>query len=153
MQLKKSIDIEPIGTANIVENLPIQHRRNIVVCSQPGSRKYDELDAHQPELPPLHRLIDQGLRLCGIQLVRAEQRTVHVVDAHRAMVGTAYAPEERSVSGCGGVIDIHVLLRGIANNLNQFGLVSRSGRRHLVLRQRKTGKYQDGEDYMRSDQR
>ena len=40
------------------------------------------------------------------------------------MVGAADAAKKRAIPGRDGVVDIEVLLRGIANNLNQLGLIS-----------------------------
>src|SRR2546427_8080228 len=87
---------------------------------QPGGRVDDELDAYQAQSVP-GWLVYQCFWLRGIDLAVAHERAVHVVDAHRAVVGTADAVEEPPVAGGGGSVDVDELPRRVANGLNESG--------------------------------
>jgi len=87
---------------------------------QPGVRKDDEFDAHQSH-GAVRWLVDQGLRVRGVNLACAEQCAVDVGRAHGTVVLTGNAAEERRVAGRGGGIDVDVLLRGGANAWNEIG--------------------------------
>ncbi len=57
------------------------------------------------------------------------------MDAHRTMVGAADTAKERSIARRNGVVDIEVLLRSLANNLNEVTLTLLSSWLHRVLSQ------------------
>jgi len=100
-----------------------------------GTREYDELDANQLHFAIRLRLIDQGLRFRGIKLSILQQSfpiklTIDVVDAHRTVVGAAYAAEGRAITfGWDGL----VVLCGVANNLDELVLVPLSLWLRLLL--------------------
>src|SRR5215469_16337907 len=112
-----------------------------------GTGQYDELGANQLQFTIRLWLIDQGLRFRGVELAVAkeslaiQQTGIDIVDAHRTVVGAADAAEYRSESSSVG--DVLVLLCGIANDLNEFVLISLPDWLHFLLSQTKRGKCQE----------
>ena len=86
----------------------LQHQVTIHLWSGVGrkhARKDDELDTDQLHFTVRLRLVNQGLRSLGIELLAhdtgkqgltAKDTAVHVVDAHRAVVRAANAAEGRA---------------------------------------------------------
>src|ERR1035437_7620921 len=90
VEQEESRDVEAIRGADEIENLPVEHRRSVVIGGKPARRVQDELDAYESHLA-IGRLVDEGLRLRGVEGEIAEQRAVDVVHAHRPVVGTGDA--------------------------------------------------------------
>src|SRR5580704_17638601 len=82
VELEERIDGEAIRQADEIEDLPVEYRRRVVVGGEPGRRVQDELDAYQGHLA-IRGLVDEGLRLRGVEGEITEQGGVDVVHAHR----------------------------------------------------------------------
>src|SRR5277367_1390923 len=66
-----------------------------------GAREDYEFDANHLQFTIRLRLIDQRLRVRWVN-GSVHQTAIDVVDAHRSVVGTAYAAESRTVSSARG---------------------------------------------------
>ena len=119
MEFEERRDVEAIRGGDEIENLPVEHRRRVVVVGEPTGRVENELDAYQCHLA-IGGLVDERLGLRGVEGEIAEQGAVDVVDAHGAVVGAGDATEKWSVAGGGGVVDVDVLARSLANQLHQL---------------------------------
>ena len=120
VELEERRNVEAIGGTDEIEDLPVEHRRSVVIGGEPVRRVQDKLDAYQRHLA-IGGLVDEGLRLRGVEGEIAEQGAVDVVHAHSPVVGAGDATQERRIAGCSGVVDIDVLARSFANELHQPG--------------------------------
>ena len=87
---------------------------------EPARRVQNELDAYQCHLA-IGGLVDERLGLRGFEGEIPEQGTVDVMYAHGSVVGPGNAAQKWSVAGGGGVVDVDVLARALANQLHQLG--------------------------------
>jgi len=90
------------------------------MVGEPGRRVQDELDAYEFHLAMVG-LVDECLRLRGVEGEIAEQCGVDVVHAHGPVVGTGDAPEKWPVAGCSSSVNVNVLLGASANEVNEIG--------------------------------
>jgi len=89
-------------------------------------------DADQLHFTVRRGLVDQGLRVVDIDRA-VQQVPIDVVGAHGTVVRTADATEERFISVLDSIVDIEVLLRSLANHLNELTLISLLGWLHSLL--------------------
>ena len=120
VQFEERIDVETIREADKVEDLPVQYRSGVVIGGVPARRVQNELDAYKDHLA-IDGLVDEGLRLRGVEGEIPQQGAVDVVHSHRPVVGAGDATKEWSVARCGRVVDVDVLARSFANKFHQPG--------------------------------
>jgi hypothetical protein len=77
VQLKERVQVVPVRTADILEQLPLQDRRSAIVVREVCSGINKVLDADQPPLA-IQGFIDQGLRVRDINLSAGEKGEVYV---------------------------------------------------------------------------
>src|SRR5215472_8739765 len=138
VKLEKRRYVEPVWTVDVKEHLTFQNGRTGIVL-QPGRSEGNEFDADQLHLTVRGRFVDQGLRMVDVDH-SVQQVAIDVVDAHGTVVRTADATEEGLVSLSGGVVDVDVLLRRLANHLDELVLTPLSCWLHLVLSHSKRSK-------------
>jgi hypothetical protein len=61
LELEECRNVEAIGGTHEIEDLPVEHRRRVVIGSEPARRVQDELDAYESH-PAIGRLVDEA---CG----------------------------------------------------------------------------------------
>src|ERR1700734_983190 len=109
MEFEERIDAEAIREANEIENLIVEYGRSVGIGREPARGGEDEFDAYEGHLA-IVGLVDERLRLRGVEGEIGEQGGVNVVHTHRPVVGTCNAPQKWSVAGCSGIVDVDVLL-------------------------------------------
>jgi len=144
VKLEEGRNMESVWAVDEEKYLTLQNRRTGVV-REPGGRVGNVLDANQRHLTVGRWLIDQSLGLRGVDR-SVEQAGIDVVNAHRAMVRTADTAQKWAIASSDGIVDVEVLFRSLANNLNEFVLIFLSGWLHCVLSQGKRGKCQDADE-------
>ena len=118
VELEERRNIEAIRGVDEVEDLLVEYRRRVVIGGEPGRRVQDELDAYEGHLA-IGGLVDEGLRLRGVEGEITEQGGVDVVHAHRPVIGTGNATKKRSVAGFSGIVNVKVLPRASAHLFNK----------------------------------
>ena len=108
-----------VRAANELERLSLEHRRS-GVTQKPGVGYYNELHANQLETTS-RRFVYQHFRPRSIQLAVGNQGAIHVVIAHGSVIRAADAAKEWLVTGGCGRVNVDELLRGVADELHQFG--------------------------------
>src|SRR5215813_13774132 len=97
VQLEKRIERKAIRRADELKVLTVERRRSAVVVLQIFLHVNDVLDTDELTLVS-DWLVDQSLRIFEVDLVLLDLRAVDVVNAHRAVIGTADTAERRLVS-------------------------------------------------------
>src|SRR5882757_11016848 len=120
VKLKDGANAVAIGAGDELKGLALKYGRSAVVIFQPGLRVHDVFDAEQVQLT-VRRFVDERFGLSGINQAVGNKRAVDVVDAHGAVVRTADAAKEGSVTGADGGVHVLVLPGGVADNLDEFG--------------------------------
>ena len=77
----------PIRAADKLEGLAFELRRT-GMTGEPGGNIHDVFDTYEPAAVS-QRFVDQRFRMGFVNLAVTDQREIEVVNAHRAMVGTA----------------------------------------------------------------
>src|SRR3954470_1152225 len=109
---------EAIGGLEVVKELSVQLGR-AGVGFVPVGREHEKVGAGDAQAAGRRRLVEDDLGFGGVDLAVRDEREIHEVEPHRAIVGAADAPEEKTVAL--GFSDRHVAeaLRGVAHDLDQ----------------------------------
>jgi len=121
MELEERRDVEAIRGTDEIEDLPVEHRRSVVVGSEPARGVQNELNAYQCHLA-IGGLVDERLRLRWVKSEIAQQGAIDVVHAHRPVVGTRDATKKWSIAGYRGVVNIDIPTRSCTNQFDQGAL-------------------------------
>ena len=90
VELEEGRDVKAIRGGDEIEYMPFEHRGSVVICGEPGRRVQDKLDTDESHLS-IGRLVDECLRLRGVEGEIAEQGAIDIVHAHCPVVGTSHA--------------------------------------------------------------
>src|SRR5690348_5919872 len=119
MKLKEWIEPEPVGRADQLKPLAVEHRWNIVVRRQPRGRVNNVFHSDKPACVS-DGFVDQSFRLLQKNLAIIHERVVDVMNTHRSMIRTREATKGRDVSGWPSVVHIDVLTRRLPDVFHEL---------------------------------
>ena len=120
MQFKQARQAVAVRRAYVLQQLTIEYGGRLLVRRQPVFGESDVLYPDQLH-GVAHRLVDQRLRLVGIELPSAHQGVIDVVNAHGAHIRPGDAAKGWSVPGGGRRVHVNKTFCCCANSLHQSG--------------------------------